>query len=138
MTTAPALFNTRALLVPWTVRDITDLWGATGTSFHDGDTFNALIDRGEGDLLLTHVRPAGYNAPEVYGDTKPAGEAAAAYVRTLVDTGAMVTIDSAQFVDSHEEDDFGRVLGAVTLADGRDLCSLMIDSGHAVADPGPA
>lgn len=133
MTTAADLYRFKALLLPWGVRGI-DTWAATGSAWWDGDTFNALVSQGMETYRLTHVRTAGYDAPEVTGTTKAAGEAAAAYVRTLVDTGGVVYIDSLGF-EPDEEDNFGRMIGAVTLADGRDLTALMIDSGHAVADP---
>ena len=135
------LFRTRALLVQWTVRSLDDLaalltsGAKPGTAWHDGDTFNALMERGEGDYLLTHVRTAGDNAPELKGITLTAAKASADYARSLVDSGGIVTLDSSNFAASHEEDDFGRVLAKVTLPDGSDLAQLMIQSNHAVADP---
>lgn len=126
----------KARLVPWGATDLDTLLTATGTSFHDGDTFNALVWMGDKDYRLTHVRTALDNAPEVNkAATKAAGDAATAYVRTLVDTGATVYLDASPFAGSADEDDFGRFLAIVTLADGRDLATLMISSSHAVADP---
>lgn len=129
-------FRYEALLVPWGATNLATLLTATGSSWHDGDTFNALIAKGDHEYRLTHVRTALDNAPEVNrAATKAAGEAATAYARSLADTGAIVYLDSSAFTDSDEEDDFGRTLAVVTLADGRDLATLMISSGHAVADP---
>ena len=133
MTGPTDLYKYKALLVPWGLRSL-ETWAATGSAFHDGDTFNALVSRGEHDYLLTHVRCALYDAPEITGATKPAGLAALAYVRTLAPEGSVVYLNSISFVHSDEEDDFGRMLAAVTLADGRDLATLMIDGGYAVAD----
>ena len=132
MTGTTDLYKYKALLMPWGARSL-ETWAATGSAFHDGDTFNALVSRGEHDYLLTHVRCALYNAPEITGATKDAGLAATAYVRTLADAGAVVYLDSLGF-GYDQEDSFGRMLAAVTLADGRDLAALMIDGGYAIAD----
>jgi micrococcal nuclease len=114
----------------------TDLYRyqATVVSWHDGDTFKADVDRGGHDHWHISVRPAGYNSPEVYGTTKPAGLAATAYVQTLAPAGSTVYLNSLAFERSDEEDSFGRMLAEVTLADGRDLATLMIDAGYAVPD----
>lgn len=119
------LYQYRATLIPW---------NDTGTAWHDGDTFNADVDLGCRVHWQGHVRCAGYNAPEVTGASKAAGLEAAAYVRTLLDTGAVVHLDSHAF-QPDELDNFGRMLATVTLPDGRDLAALMIGTGHAVPDP---
>lgn len=126
MTTPADLYRYRATLIPWST--------ANPSAWHDGDTVNADVDLGCHVHWQGHIRCAGYNAPEVTGATKPAGDAATAFVRTLAEVGAVVYLDSLAFVASTEEDDFGRMLAAVTLADGRDLATLMIDSGNAVPD----
>lgn len=115
----------------------TDLYRyrATVLSIHDGDTFTVDVDLGVRIHWQGSLRTAGYNAPEVYGPSKPAGDAATAYVETLVPIGSTIYLDSLAFESGGNEDHFGRMLAAVTLADGRDLAQLMIGSGHAVADP---
>lgn len=127
------LYRYRALLLPWTVRGLTT-WAGTGTAWHDGDTFNALVDLGLHGLSLTHVRCAGYNAPELSSPTRQAGAHARDYASNLVDTGSIVYLDSLDFEATWEEDSFGRMLAAVTLDDGRDLAALMIEAGQAVRD----
>lgn len=131
MTDFPGLYRYKALLMPWAVRGI-DTWTATGTAWWDGDTCAVLVSRGEHDYLLTHLRCAGYNAPEL---RDAGGRAAVDFVRTLADTGDTIYLDSHSF-GTDQEDNFGRMLATVTLADGRDLATLMIDSGHAVVDNG--
>lgn len=131
---AECLYHYKALLLPWTVHGLED-FTRFGTSWHDGDTCNVLVSTGMHGYELIHLRPAGYNAPETNGDTKAAGDAARAYVAGLVDTGGIVYVNSIEFTHD-QEGSFGRMLGVVTLADGRDLATLMIESGHAVPDPG--
>jgi endonuclease YncB( thermonuclease family) len=128
------LYRFKALLLPWTVRGLST-FELNGTAWHDGDTFAALIDKGMRGYDLFHVRAAGYDAPEVTGPTKPAGDAATAYARSLAETGEIVYLDSLAFAASAEEDNFGRMLAFVTLPNGTDLAALMINSGHAVPDP---
>ena len=109
-------------------------YAATVTRWVDGDTAKVDVDLGCRVHWRGSLRCAGYNAPEVRGATALAGAAATAYVESLCPVGSTVYLDSLAF-EPDELDNFGRMLGAVTLADGRDLAALMIDSGHAVADP---
>lgn len=108
---------------------------ATVLRWVDGDTAKVDVDLGCRVHWQGSLRCAGYNAPEVRGDTALAGAAAAAYVEQLVPVASPVYLDSLAFQPGDELDHFGRMLAAVTLSDGRDLAALMIDSGHAVADP---
>lgn len=130
-TTDADLFKYRARLRPWGLHGL-DTWDVTGSSWHDGDTFNAIVSMGARGYDLFHIRPAGYDAPELEGATKPAAIKARDYAASLVDTGGIVYLDSQAFWASHEEDNFARMLARVTLPDGRDLTELMIGSGHAV------
>jgi endonuclease YncB( thermonuclease family) len=93
---------------------------------HDGDTFTTDLDLGFGIHATTfNCRLYGANAPELSTD---AGKAALAYLLTIMPVGSHVT------VVSHGWDKYGgRFDGTVTLADGRDLATLMIASGFAVA-----
>lgn len=134
MTGPGDLYKFKARLMPWTCRGLETL-DATGTAWWDGDTVNALVSMGRHDYGLVHIRCAGYNAPEIHGATKPAGEAAAVYARSLAEVGAIVFLNSLAFQAADEEDDFGRMLATVTLADGRDLAAVMIAAGHAIPDP---
>lgn len=118
---------------------------ATVVAVHDGDTFDVDIvlwprgrSKADADLgFQVHrdprgivlerqsVRLLGCNAPELATD---AGKQALAFLCTVLKVG-----DVVQLV-SHGWDKYGgRVDGAVTLADGRDLTAVMIASGHAAA-----
>jgi len=119
---------------------------ATVVAIHDGDTLdvdvllakvgklNAVGDRDLGfHVHRTHqgivlerqsVRLFGCNAPEL---ATPAGKVALAFIETLVKSGDVVQLLS------HGIDKYGgRIDGAITLADGRDLAAAMIASGNAV------
>jgi endonuclease YncB( thermonuclease family) len=71
------------------------------------------------------IRLLGCNAPEL---ATLAGKAALAYLETILHVGDTITLVS------HGWDKYGgRVDGAITLADGRDLTAVMIAAGHAAA-----
>jgi endonuclease YncB( thermonuclease family) len=129
MTGPTDLYKFRLLLLPWDVRGLTT-WGNTGSAWHDGDTFNALVSQGMNNYWLGHVRCAGYNAPEV--KTGLPGALATAYARSLVDTRGIAYSDSLKFEPNNEQDSFGRMLGRITLSDSRDLADEMIAAGQAV------
>jgi micrococcal nuclease len=108
---------------------------ATVQSWIDGDTARVDVDLGCHVHWHGSLRVAGMNAPEVRGPSRQAGLLAAAEVERLCPAGSTVYLDSLAFEHTSEEDDFGRMLAEVTLADGRDLAELMIAGGYAVKDP---
>jgi endonuclease YncB( thermonuclease family) len=100
---------------------------------HDGDTLTLSVDLGFDHLISgldfdgrtrLSCRIFGINAPEL---ATQAGKDALAYALTLIKPA-----DRCQVV-SHGWDKFGgRFDGTVTLSDGRDFATLMLQSGHAV------
>jgi endonuclease YncB( thermonuclease family) len=90
---------------------------------HDGDTVNIQLDVGFDLTIYTRVRIAGINAPEL---STQAGKDARDFARTLLAKGDPVSVMSYGW-DKYG----GRIDGAVTLADGRDFATLMLDAGHA-------
>lgn len=124
-------------------------------SVHDGDTFNVTLsldgnfDYGFGFKGNMHTevtlscRVYGINAPELQVKDpttgkmvdNPAGIAARDFARSL-----LLTSDGAPLgtigVLSHGWDKYGgRFDGEVTLHDGSDLATRMVDAGHAVLLP---
>ena len=100
---------------------------------HDGDTMTFDIDLGFDHLIAGQdwdgktrlsCRVFGINAPELSTD---AGKAALAFALTIIKPGDLAT------VTSHGWDKYGgRFDGTVTLADGRDFATVMLDAGQAV------
>lgn len=119
---------------------------AVVVGIHDGDTVevDVVLARRAGAMPVDHdlgfhvhrrhegivlarqaVRLYGCNAPEL---ATAAGQAALAYILTLVKVGDRVTLLS------HGVDKFGgRIDGTVTLQGGKDLAAAMIEAGHAIA-----
>lgn len=120
-------------------------YNAVATRVHDGDTVYAdiVLKKGRrwrkpgpdidlgfnihvrnGDIILADrsIRLAGCNAAELA--TGP-GKEAMAQMANLYHAGDKVK------VTSHSLDKYGRVLGSITLSDGKDLAESMVDSGHA-------
>lgn len=100
---------------------------ATLVSIHDGDTITVVLDLGWRISFTSSVRLYGCNAPEL---STPEGVAARDYVRSLIAPGDQLTVVSHKMLGATEK--YGRVLGSVTIPGGRDLSTLMIETGHAV------
>lgn len=96
-------------------------------SIHDGDTITVVLDLGWRISYTSSIRLYGINAPEL---STPDGVAARDYVRTLIAPGDQLTVVSHRLLGATEK--YGRVLASVSIPGGRDLSTLMIDSGHAV------
>jgi endonuclease YncB( thermonuclease family) len=96
---------------------------ATVDEVIDGDTIKAQVDLGFKVWLKTNIRIAGCNAPEL--PTAP-GIRALEYLKSVVQPGAVLQVDSKRL------DKYGRAEATITLADGRDLATLMLTSGNAV------
>src|SRR6266516_1407728 len=95
---------------------------ATVVRVVDGDTVHLSVDLGfYVELHDRSVRIAHIDAPEL---TTDAGKTAKIYAQELLPVGSRVTLYS------HELDKYGRVLGTITLADGRDFGQTMIDAGQ--------
>ena len=99
----------------------------------DGDTFD--LDIPDGPHATTRVRLWGVDTPELAHDDRPAdhfGPEAAAYTRSLVE-GRTVTLQLEP--DGNTRGRHGRLLAFVILPDGRMLNRLLVETGHAYADP---
>lgn len=76
-------------------------------------------------LVPDTARLAGIDAPEVTGKSKPAGLAAADYLRSLLPASGTIT---ARF---RGRDKYGRALLDLVLPDGRTASEAMVQAGHA-------
>lgn len=99
---------------------------ATLVAIHDGDTFTFDIDLGFQITFRFPCRLYGVNAPEL---ATAAGKASLAFLETVLHVGDHVT------VVSHGWDKYARFDGQVTLPDGRDLATVMLQAGQAVVYP---
>lgn len=94
----------------------------------DGDTFDAFVSLGMHAYTYQVIRVLGLDTPEVNRvASREAGMAALDFVRGVMPVGARVVLHTEKDPDS-----FGRFLARVTLPDGRDLASTVIDAGHGV------
>jgi endonuclease YncB( thermonuclease family) len=89
----------------------------------DADTIKVFVDLGFNVFTRLKVRVAGCDAPEI--NTVP-GLAAKNFTQQLLQPGAIITLNSKRL------DLYGRAEAIVTLADGRDLSTLLIAAHHAV------
>jgi endonuclease YncB( thermonuclease family) len=96
---------------------------ATVISIHDGDTTTLDIDLGFSITLRYNCRAYGINAPEL---NTQAGIDARTYAQTLMPSSTRV------IVLSHGWDKYGgRFDGTITLPDGTDWATNMLQTGHA-------
>lgn len=105
----------------------------------DGDTYYVLADVGMNDYPFREIRllgvdpvtrqPRGMDTPETNrAKSKVAGLAAKAYAAEhLVPNGTAIILRTWPDPDS-----FGRYLGTMQLADGRDVGHELVEAGHAV------
>lgn len=90
----------------------------------DGDTIDVAIDVGF-TLTTTHrLRLLGINCPEVHGESRAAGLAASAYVRSEL-LGRTIRLRT------EKSDDFGRYLARIYVGDV-DFNQSLVDKGYAV------
>ncbi len=93
----------------------------------DGDTLDTLIDFGFNEYRYAVIRLADCDAPEKNrAATKTAGLASLQHLQTVAPVGTRVRLDTAPDPDS-----FGRYIASVTLEDGADLATVMVEAGHA-------
>lgn len=93
----------------------------------DGDTFVARVDHGCNIQSIREVRLKGINCPELKGPNSAAGQAARYAAEQLLRTGP---VD----IESHAWDKYRRLEAVVKLSDGRDLATVLVESGHAVKE----
>ena len=100
---------------------------ATVVRIIDADTILAELQLGWMITLRNNLRLWGVNAPE---NSTPEGKAATAYVKGLLNPGDAIGVVSHRLLG--QTDKYGRTLASVTLHDGRDLSTTLVDTGHAV------
>jgi micrococcal nuclease len=100
-------------------------YNAIVVSVYDGDTFRADVDLGFGTWLKNQpIRVHGIDTPEL-GTVE--GKAARYEALLLLPVGSKVTLRT--FKDAREK--YGRYLGKVTLPDGSDYATALVEKGLA-------
>jgi micrococcal nuclease len=93
----------------------------------DGDTIDCDVDMGfRAWRMNERFRLADINAPEVRGPEREQGKAATAFVKSLIQPGDEITIETAK-----DPDNFGRWIATVYI-DGKSLNDTLVENGHAV------
>jgi endonuclease YncB( thermonuclease family) len=95
----------------------------------DGDTYLLLIDQGFGNTTTQRVRLRNVDTPEVVGETRADGLAAAEFARSRLASAA----DGFNFsiVTHKDERSFDRWVADVYLADGKSLADELVNHGYA-------
>lgn len=101
------------------------------SSIHDGDTLSVLVDTGFGLMTEVDIRVYGIQAPELHGADKAAGNAALAFIKTLISEGTSVRITTLLATTGEQQRTFTRFVAQVEFDGGKDLATLMVGSGHA-------
>lgn len=100
----------------------------------DGDTLYALIDVGFSTYVYHSIRVYGIDSPELYTSDpieKEKGRAARAYLESICPPTTKCTLRTDK-----DRTTFGRYIASILLADGRDVASEMVASGHAAWSEG--
>lgn len=101
-------------------------YNAVVTDVHDGDTVTVHLDLGVDTWKHDfHVRLHGGNAREL---NQPGGKEAQQNLASLLPVGSTVVVRSYKADHDVDPDKYGgRYLAAITLPDGRDLVTLLIE-----------
>jgi micrococcal nuclease len=112
-------------LIGWGVNGVYD-YKARLIRVIDGDTVVMDIDLGCFVRRETTLRLLGINAPEVVGESRAAGLAASAHLKSLLEGGGL-TIHTVL----DRNDKYGRLLATIFRPGGVDVNALMVADGHA-------
>lgn len=114
---------------PWSLSVAFGPFRAVVRHHVDGDTFDCLIDMGWNSYQYGPVRLLGMDTPETNRlATRALGLAAKQFVIGVMPVGARVVLHDTR----PDPDSFGRYLARIRLEDGRDVSTLLVESGHAV------
>lgn len=103
----------------------THIWvyPATVIRVVDGDTVKLLLDAGLRTYIKASCRLLGVDTEEL-SSTDPVRHARAVETKLFLET--LLPVDSFCMFHSHQLDKYGRPLGRLVLADGRDVNTLLI------------
>ena len=96
----------------------------------DGDTLDVIVDTAFNSYRYLTIRVMGIDAPEMFGgsvEERERGRAAKAYLIGIAPVGARCLLRT-----DRDRQTFGRYVGSLLLADGKDVASEMVRAEHAV------
>jgi micrococcal nuclease len=94
----------------------------------DGDTFEAMVDRGDSIWSKKTVRILGIDAPEMKGPSKAAGQQARNFLALH-----LASFGNRLIIKTQKADSFGRSLADCWTSDGYSVAWWMIQNGFAEA-----
>ncbi len=114
------------LLIPWTsfADETAPVYATTGYIF-DGDTFAAMVKLENGVMVSVRVRILGIDAPEIHGDCDSEIQIALKArdkLEKLLPNGSSVELS-----DIKDDKYLGRIDANVTLSDGRNVGTIMLN-----------
>ena len=110
------------------------VYNATLDRIIDGDTFDCILDLGfDVKLHKQRVRLAGIDTPESRINTKRYPKRAKEKIMGKAAKERLKELCVGKFkVKSLGKGKYGRILGIPYTEDGKDICQMLIDEGHAV------
>jgi micrococcal nuclease len=94
----------------------------------DGDTFEAMVDRGDSIWSKKTIRILGIDAPEMKGPSKAAGQQARNFLALH-----LASFGNRLIIKTQKADSFGRSLADCWTSDGYSVAWWMIQNGFAEA-----
>jgi len=95
----------------------------------DGDTLDLLVSLGFNAYAYTTIRLASVDAPEMFSgppDERERGQASKAFLEALAPPGTKCLLRT-----DRDKTTFGRYVGSLLLADGRDVASDLVAANMA-------
>ena len=95
----------------------------------DGDTVHCLVSLGLDQYAYRSIRLAGVDSPELFSgppEERERGRAAKAHLESMAPPGTKCLLRTEK-----DRRTFDRYVGSLLLADGTDVASAMVRSGHA-------
>ena len=110
------------------------VYNATLDRIIDGDTFDCVLDQGfDVKLHKQRVRLSGIDTPESRINTKRYPERAKEKLMGKAAKVRLAELCKGSFkVKSLGKGKYGRILGIPYTEDGKDICQILINEGHAV------
>ena len=110
------------------------VYRATLDRIVDGDTFDCILDLGfDVKLHKQRVRLSGIDTPESRINTKRYPERAKEKIMGKAAKVRLAELCKGSFkVQSLGKGKYGRILGIPYTEDGKDICQILINEGHAV------